>query len=281
MPNLFKPVMVLALAFGLGSPVFASEPQADTVVATVGGTDITLGQMIVMAAQLPAEYQSLPDDVLHQAVLEQLIRQTAVAKTVEDSLGREARLALANERLSFLASEALSRIVEDAVTDEAIQAAYDATYANVEPEKEFNASHILVETEDEAKALKTALDGGADFAELAKEKSTGPSGPSGGALGWFSKGMMVQPFEDAVLSLEVGQVSDPVETQFGWHVVILNETRDKSAPALDEVRDEIIGQIQQDVVTQAIDEIAKNADVVRNETAIDPALLRNRDLLAD
>uniref|UniRef100_UPI003564B4C2 peptidylprolyl isomerase n=1 Tax=Actibacterium sp. TaxID=1872125 RepID=UPI003564B4C2 len=118
-------------------------------------------------------------------------------------------------------------------------------------------------------------------AELAKEKSTGPSGPSGGALGWFSKGMMVQPFEDAVLSLEVGQVSDPVETQFGWHVVILNETRDKSAPALDEVRDEIIGQIQQDVVTQAIDEIAKNADVVRNETAIDPALLRNRDLLAD
>ncbi|MCV2882060.1 peptidylprolyl isomerase [Actibacterium sp. XHP0104] len=281
MPNLMKSAMVATLAVGLALPALADEPTADTVIASVGGTDITLGQMIVMTAQLPGEYQAMPDDVLYQAVLDQLVRQTAVAQTIEGQLSREAELALANERLSFMASEALSKIVADAVTEEAVQAAYDKEFADIGSETEYNASHILVETEDAAKELKAALDGGADFAELAKEKSVGPSGPSGGALGWFGEGAMVKPFEDAVLALEVGQISEPVQTQFGWHVVILNETRAKEAPELDLVRDQLVAQIQQEVVTQAIDEIVEKADVVRNELEIDPAQLRNRDLLAE
>jgi peptidyl-prolyl cis-trans isomerase C len=237
--------------------------------------------MIMMTAQLPQEYQQLPDEVLYDAVLDQLIRQTAVAQTLEGKLSTEARLALENERRSFLAGEALSELAAGAVSEEALQAAYDERYANAEPAKEYSASHILVETEETAQEVKAKLDGGADFAEMAKEYSTGPTGPNGGALGWFSKGMMVKPFEDAVTALEVGQVSEPVQTDFGWHVITLTETRDKPTPTLDEVRAELAGELQQAAITAALDEITAAASITRSEEKIDPAELRNMELLKD
>lgn len=280
MPNLKNSLLCAALFAGLSTPVFAQESTADTVVASVAGTDITLGQMIVMAGQLPQEYQSLPDDVLYQAVLDQLIRQIAIGKTIEDTLSQEAEIAMELEQIGFLAAEALNDIAENAVTDEAVQAAYDEQFAGTEPAKEYDASHILVATQEEAVAIKADLDGGADFAETAKEKSTGPSGPNGGALGWFGKGMMVKPFEDAVMTLEVGQVSDPVETQFGWHLVILNDTRDAEIPTIEQMRPEIAELLRQEAVTKALDEITASTEITRNEDGIDPAQMRNTDLIA-
>ncbi|MEO1155543.1 MAG: peptidylprolyl isomerase, partial [Pseudomonadota bacterium] len=171
----------------------------------------------------------------------------------------------------------------EALTDEALQAAYDETYGSVEPETEFNASHILVETEEEARALIEELDGGADFAALAQEHSTGPSGPNGGSLGWFGMGMMVPPFEAAVVELEPGSFSeDPVQTQFGWHVLILNETRLKDAPALEAVRDELAAQVQRQAVDARVAELTEAADVTRADiTGIDPAVLREMSLVAE
>jgi len=279
MPNLMKPMLAAALSLGFAGPVFAAD--ADTVVATVGGEDITLGHMIVMTTQLPQDYQALPDDVLYQAVLDQLIRQAAVAQTIENSLSRESLLALENQRRSFLAGEALNAIAREAVTDEAITSAYETEFSSAEPENELNASHILVETEDEAAAIRAELEAGADFAALAKEKSTGPSGPSGGELGWFRKGMMVAPFEEAALALEVGQVSGPVQTQFGWHIVKLNDKRTLEAPALDEVRTELAEALQEEAIAAAIDELTAGANVTRTEEEIDPAMLRNMELLKD
>jgi peptidyl-prolyl cis-trans isomerase C len=276
-----KSVIAAVLAIGLSVPALAAEQDAGTVVATVGETEITLGEMIMMASQLPQEYQALPDDVLFNALLDELVRQTAVANTLDGAVPEIARIALLNERRAILASAAMNEIATAAVTDEAIADAYQAQYANAEPETEYNASHILVETEEEAAELKAALDTGADFAELAKEKSTGPSGPSGGELGWFTAGMMVKPFEDAVMSMEAGTVSDPVETQFGWHVIRLNETRDKPAPELDAVRGEIAGALQKAAVEAAVAKITEEATVTRTETEIDPAALRNMQLLTD
>ncbi|WP_095587746.1 foldase protein PrsA [Actibacterium ureilyticum] len=279
MPVLPRTALAISLCALISAPAFAQEPAADTVIATVGGEDITLGHMIMMTQQLPPNYQALDDQVLYEAVLDQLIRQTAVAQTMEGELSKAAKLALENERRSFLAGEALGQMDAIQIDDAAIEAAYNEQFADVAPEQEFNASHILVETEEDAKAIKSDLDGGADFAELAKEKSTGPSGPSGGNLGWFGKGMMVAPFEEAVVAMEPGQISDPVQTQFGWHVILLNEARDKPAPTLDEMRDSITAELQQQAVTKALDEITNAADIVRNETEIDPAQLRNMDLL--
>ena len=213
---IYRPQTVLAAALStlLALPALAQDTTADTVVASVNGTEITVGHMILVRSQLPAEYQSLPADVLFNGIREQLIQQTALSDTVEELTGR-LQMALDNERRSLLAGVALDRALAEAVTDEAIQEAYDAQFANAEPLQEYNASHILVETEAEAQALVAELAAGADFAELAREHSTGPSGPSGGQLGWFGPGRMVPEFETAVVGLEVGGVSAPVQTQFG------------------------------------------------------------------
>ncbi|MBK1635010.1 peptidylprolyl isomerase [Rhodovulum adriaticum] len=279
MPKAMKPLLALAMSAALALPAAAEEIGADTVVARVGGDTITLGHMIVMRAQLPAEYQQLPDDVLYEAVLDQLIRQSAVAQSVGEDLSLGAKLALENEQRSFVAGEALGRIAEAAVTDEALQTAYEAAFAGEEPEREFNAAHILVETEEEALAIKTALDKGADFTEMAKEQSVGPSGPNGGDLGWFTAGMMVKPFEDAVMSLEPGEVSAPVQTQFGWHIVKLNDSRLKEAPTLEEVRPELVQQIQRDAMEAAMEELTDAAEVERAELDLDPAIIKDRGLL--
>ena len=260
----------------------AEEMELDTVVATVNGEDITLGHMLMVRTTLPEQYQQLGDDVLWDGILDQLVRQAALAQDENAVETKRVTLAIDNERRALLAGEVVKAIAEDAVTDEAVQAAYDADYTGEDMGKEFNASHILVETEEEAQALVEELNGGADFAELAREKSTGPSGPNGGELGWFSAGMMVKPFEDAVKGMEPGAVSDPVQTQFGWHVIKLNESRAKEAPALDEVRGEIEMSLQQQAVEKYIDETLASAEVTRmDKSEADVSALSNMQLLED
>ena len=269
------------LAAGLALPLAAQEDVSpETVVATVNGTEITLGHMLVLRSRLPAQYQQLDDQVLYDAILDQLIQQTVLGETAGE-LSEINQLILANEERALLAGQIVSQAAEAALTDEAIQAAYDATYADAGGDTEYNAAHILVETEEEAAALVADLADGAEFGALAREHSTGPSGPNGGDLGWFSEGMMVPPFEEAVLSLEVGEVSEPVETQFGWHVIVLNDARQTTAPELEAVRGEIEMQVQQDAVQALVDSLTAEADVVRPDEPLDPAVLSDMSLLAE
>lgn len=279
-----KPLTFLAsltIAASLALPVAAQDaPTIDTVVASVNGKDITLGHMIVARASLPEQYQQLPDDVLFTGILDQLIQQTALADTFTGDLPPRVTISIENETRSLTAGEVVEGIMAEPVAEDAIKAAYDEQYANAEPTEEYNASHILVETEEEAKAIQTEIEGGADFTEIAKEKSTGPSGPSGGELGWFGAGMMVPAFEAAVVEMETGAVSDPVQTQFGWHIIKLNEKRKSEAPALEDVREEIELQVRQTDVQAAIEKLTADAKVEKNDVeAIDPAVLKNLDWL--
>ena len=272
----FAILPAVAVALTLSQPLHAQDetPDLSTVVATVDGTEITLGHMLVAKATLPQQYQQLPDEVLFPGILDQLIQQIALEKSYEGDVPKRVELSMENERRSLIAGEAIEKILATAVTDEALQAAYDATYANAEPTKEFNASHILVETEDEAKAIVEELKGGADFAATAREKSTGPSGPGGGSLGWFGAGAMVPEFETAVAAMEAGDISDPVQTQFGWHVIKLNEVRNAEAPALEDVREELEQQVRSEAVTAAVDALVADADVNRDGAeGIDPSVL--------
>ncbi|MFC3119132.1 peptidylprolyl isomerase [Jhaorihella thermophila] len=167
-------------------------------------------------------------------------------------------------------------------TEDEIRAAYDAKYGEGFGGQEYNASHILVETKEEAEAIKAELDGGADFAELAKAKSTGPSGPNGGALGWFGEGAMVPEFEAAVKALKVGEVSGPVQTQFGWHIVKLNDSRKAEAPKLEDVRDEILDQIRRDAIQKRVEELTDAAQVERVEIEeFDPNAISDISLLGN
>jgi peptidyl-prolyl cis-trans isomerase C len=267
----------LALCASLATPVLAQD--ANSVLATVGGVDITLGHLIVATENLPDQYQELPDEVLFTGILDQLIQQQALSLSLGDELSTRAKLGLANEMRAYRANIVLQGAGDAAATDEAVQAAYDEAIGNADAQLEYDAAHILVETEEEALALITQLEGGADFAELAQEFCTGPSGPNGGALGWFGAGRMVPEFEAAVMTLEVGGVSAPVQTQFGWHVVKLNETRELEALSLDEVREELSNGLREAAVQEAMIALTESVEVERPEIDIDPTMIRDTSLV--
>lgn len=271
----------VALSLCMALPLAAEEtPNVDTVVATVNGTEITLGHMIVVQRNLPEQYRTLPSQTLFDGILNQLVQQTVLQQAGPSEPNKFVKLSLENERRLLQAGVHMEKIAKDAVTEEALRALYEKNYANAEAGDEFNASHILVETEEKAKELIAKLKAGADFAELAKTESTGPSGPSGGSLGWFGAGAMVKPFEEAVMKLEVGGISEPVQTQFGWHVIILNDKRPISAPTFEEVRPELESAIQQDVVSAQLEELTNAATIDKSGAeGLDPALIKQTDIV--
>ena len=272
--------MAAAIAI-TSTTLFAQEDlTADTVIATVDGAEITLGHMMIVRESLPEQYQKFPDDQLFTGILEQLIQQTILATIDDGPDSLRTQFTLENDRRLMRASNAVDAISAEAVTEDAIQAAYQEQYDGSELGNEFNASHILVETEESALNIIAKAKEGTDFSNLAKEFSTGPSGPSGGQLGWFGPGMMVPPFEEAVVTMEKGQVSGPVKTNFGWHVIKLNDLRSLSAPELESVRQDISAKLQRDAVAAKVTEIQSLADIIIVDTTeIDPAILNDTSLL--
>lgn len=268
----------LGLVAAMALPAAAQD--ADQVVATVNGTDITIGHMIVARATLPQQFQELPDEVLFNGILEQLVQQTLLAQSFDSELPKRAQLSLENETRSLTAGEALEQLFAVALTPAALQQAYEARFEGAEDAKEYNASHILVETEEAAQAIKEEIDGGAEFAAVAREKSTGPSGPNGGQLGWFGTGAMVPTFEAAVIALEVGEVSAPVQTQFGWHVIILNETRVQERPTLEQIRPELEEDLRSAALESRIEELTAGAEIDQTASeGIDPAIIKDLTLV--
>ena len=213
--------------------------------------------------------------------MDQLINQEELAGSARENVSRALRLTLELQEKALIAQSVIADASQAEVTEDDLRALYDVEFAATVPAPEFNASHILVDSEETAASLVTQIEDGADFAELSKTHSTCPSGPRGGALGWFGLGQMVPEFEQAVLGLEVGAVYAPVQTQFGWHVVTLNERREQSAPAFEYVRAELEGQLREQRGQEKAASVVAAADVVRAEIELDQALIRNSDLIAD
>lgn len=257
---------------------------ANTVLATVNGTEITLGHVIALRDRLPQQYQSIPDDMLFSGLVDQLVDQTLLADVESASAETDplaVRLNIENERRGLLAGLAAEDAVSDAVDDEKLQAAYDEMVAGFEPQPEFHAAHILVDSEETAKQLKAEIDGGADFAEVAAANSSDGSAASGGDLGWFGLGRMVPAFENAVSGLEVGEVSEPVQSDFGWHVIHLIETRETTAPSLDEVRPQIENELRQAALAERLDALRADAEIDRPEPDLPAEAIRDNDLLTN
>lgn len=279
---------LLATAAAVALPLSAAaqdDVTRDTVVATVDGVEITLGEMIITAAQLPPQYQSLPAEILFFGVMDQLIQQQLLADTVTTDPAR-VTMALTNQRRSLLAGEVINAMSMDAIPDDELQAAYDEIFGEAESEREFAASHILVDTAEEAQEVLDRIAAGEAFEDLARDLSQDPgSGARGGELGWFGLGMMVQPFEEAVVALVEegpGSLSEPVETQFGFHIVRLDDTRTVEAPSLDEVRDQIAEQVRQRRIESVLSELLETADITRaDEDAFDPSIILDLGLLED
>jgi len=269
----------LMLAVVLAAPARAEGETAATVVATVNGVQITLGEMIALRETLPQQYQTLPEDVLFTGILEQLVQQEALRQSVTEMSPRHLAM-LKNDARGYVSGVAIEAVVLGAVTEAALQAAYDARFQDAVPQTEYNAAHILVATVEEAEALKAELAGGADFAELARQHSTDTgSGANGGDLGWFGLGVMVQPFEAAVVGATVGELVGPIQTDFGQHLILVKETRIAARPTLEEIRDELAAEIENAAIEARIGELTAAATITRDGAGLDPAILRNSALI--
>ena len=267
-------------AFTLCGAAWAEDPTADTVVATVNGKDITLGNMIAMRESLPPQYLQLDDQTLFNGILDQIIQQEALAEATEGNLKKRDTLTIENNTRSYLAGVMIDQTAKASVTDEALQALFDERYGQQEPGQEYHAAHILVETEDEAKSIEADLQSGGDFGAIAKEKSTDRgSAAAGGDLGWFGLGMMVKPFEDAVVALKPGEISAPVQSQFGWHIIKLDEVRTAAKKTIADVHDELAGELQGNAVEAKVKELTDAAKVEKMTDGIDPAILKNAGLI--
>jgi peptidyl-prolyl cis-trans isomerase C len=270
--------MLLTIAMPVWAQDATTPPTSDTVVATVNGTVITLGNMVAVRETLPEQYQTLPDDVLFNGILDQLVQQTVLQQSLGTVSKRDA-LIVENTTRQHLSGVALQAVVTAAVTDEAVQAAYDARFKDAVPVTEYHAAHILVDSEEKAKALLVEIQGGADFATVAKANSTDGAAANGGDLGWFGPGMMVKPFEDAVVAAEVGKVAGPIKTDFGWHLILVSETRVAAQPTIDELRDELAAEVEQTAIEAHVKTLTEGAAVTKTAEGIDPAILRDSTLL--
>jgi peptidyl-prolyl cis-trans isomerase C len=268
------------LAVGLAGPALAEDPTADTVVATVNGTNITLGNLIVAREALPEQYKALPAEALFKGILDQLVQQTVLEQSMGDKLSKKDLLQLENDRRGYLANAALTPVATGAVTDDKLKAAYDDRFKDAKPQTEYHAAHILVDSEEEANKLKADLAAGGDFAALAKanSKDTG-SGANGGDLGWFGLGAMVKPFEDAVVAAKVGEVTGPIKSDFGYHLILVSETRVAKQPTLDDLRDELASQIEQKAVEDHIKALTEAAKIEKPGEGLDPKLILDATLL--
>lgn len=238
--------------------VFATPLWAQTA-ATVNGAEISsnvFDMYLASRIQKPASEATAEEraSILSELKDIYLLTTQPRAKELANSPRTKAQLELQSRGI-LAQAVAADFLQSNQATDEEIQAAY-ARQVELSPPLEFKARHILVETQGEAQSLITELEEGADFAELATEKSTGPSGPNGGDLGWFSPNQMVAPFSQAVSKLEDGSfTSAPVQTQFGWHVILREGSRPTAPPTLDSVRDMIKQRVEQEKLQKYIESL--------------------------
>lgn len=282
----------IALCAGLAAAAPTAQAQetpaletydAATPLATIGSTTITLGDLIRARQGLNQQVQSLPDATIFDGMLEEMIRREMFAEAaILEGLENDPEVAklIADARRALLSSAYVERLLQPAITEEAIRARYQAEIADLPQEEEVRARHILVETEEAAIALKAELDGGADFVEQAKAKSTGPSGPNGGDLGYFKKGDMVPPFAEAAFALQPGEVSAPVQTNFGWHVIKLEDRRMTPPPSFEQMAPQLSRLVAQEIADKAVADLEGSVTVARPEQLPPAAAIREDALVA-
>src|SRR5436305_3339947 len=259
----------LAVALLAGLPLRAEE--ANPVLAKVNGAEIRASDVALAEEELgPSLAQMDPatrkDNVLSFLIDMKIVSKEAEDKKIADRDDFKTKLAFARDRL--LMDNLLAVEGKAATTDENMKKVYEEAAKQITGEQEVHARHILVETEDEAKKVEAELKKGADFAELAKKESKDPGASDGGDLGFFTKDQMVPEFSTVAFALEPGKISDPVKSQFGWHVIKVEEKRNRKAPEFDQVK----SQIETYVTRKAqADYVAKLREAAKVERMDQPA----------
>lgn len=266
---------VLLLAAALIGLVPLSARADDAVVARVNGVDIKQSDLDFAASEVGPRLANYSPEDRRKVLLQYVIENELMAEAGQkDGLDKQATFPA---RVKYHDRRALRDAFFDtsivgAVSQDAAKKIYDEKIATMKPQQEIHARHILVATEDEAKKVKQRLENGEDFATVAKEVSK-DAGAEGGDLGFFTRGQMLKPFEDAAFALEVGQISDPVQTQFGWHIIKVEEKRDQPLPTFDQVKDAIIAQLVQQKAQEVVTGLRDAAKI----EVVDPELKKAMD----
>src|SRR5580693_9793008 len=263
---------VLAISLFASLPLRAED--ANPVLAKVNGAEIRQSDVALAEEELgPSLAQMDPaskkENVLAFLIDMKIVAKAAEAKKIEDRDDFKARLAFTRNRLlmdNLLASEGKA-----ATTDEAMKKVYEDASKQISGEQEVHARHILVDTEEEAKAVKAELDKGADFAELAKKKSKDPGASDGGDLGFFTKDQMVPEFSTVAFALEPGKISDPVKSQFGWHIIKVEEKRSRKAPDFEQVKAQIETYVTRKAQAEYVGKLREAAKIERMDKPAEAA----------
>ena len=244
----------------------ASEEPDSEVLATVNGENITEADVATLYSSLPQQYRQAPMAMIKEQLLQQLISMEVISQAAEkDNLhdSSEYKDRLDAVRTQLMQEFYIKSKIDELVTDELLQEEYEKSIAGFTPEEQLHARHILLKTEQEANDVIKLLDDGGDFAELAKEYSTGPSGPNGGDLGYFAKGSMVPEFADAAFNLENGEYTKaPVESQFGFHVIKAEDRRNTEPPTFEEKKPELRSKVSNSVIDELIEELKADASIL-------------------
>jgi peptidyl-prolyl cis-trans isomerase C len=269
----------LAIAALLGAPIAPVRAQDDPVVARANGVDIHQSDLALAEDEIGSNMPAMAPEQKREYLISYLADIVVLSQAAEQQkLGDnpEVKRAIAFARNKVLMEALLQKTGDAAETDAALHKVYDEAVKQMSNQEEVHARHILVATEDEAKAIEAELKKGADFATLAKEKSKDPSGAAnGGDLGYFTKDEMVPEFAEAAFKLDKGQISDPVHTKFGWHIIKIEDKRIKPVPTFDEVKPQLQNYVAHHAQAELVDSLRKTANIERLDQPKAPSPMLN------
>ena len=251
---------------------------ADTPFVEVNGKVIKFGSAIIAFSKIQQSNINFDQKTIFSQIVQQLVNEELLSQKIEKE-NQLTLLALEHEKRSAKAAQMVSKILKNFPSDELVSSAYQNLTDQLKGSLEYNASHILVNEEDQAKNILKDLNEGKDFADLAKKHSVGPTAKNGGNLNWFDLNTMVPEFSTALMVLSEGDVSQPVKTKFGWHVIKLNETREKKIPSLEKVRPQLVQNLRQRKINDYLNSLSQNSEINFLGKDINPNEITNLQLL--
>ena len=251
---------------------------ADTPFVEVNGKVIKFGSAIIAFSKIKQSNINFDQKTIFSQIVQQLVNEELLSQKIEKE-NQLTLLALEHEKRSAKAAQMVSKILKNFPSDELVNSAYQNLTDQLKGSLEYNASHILVKEEDQAKNILKDLNEGKDFEDLAKKHSEGPTAKNGGKLNWFHLNTMVPEFSTALMVLSEGDVSQPVKTKFGWHVIKLNETREKKIPSLEKVRPQLVQNLRQRKINDYLNSLNQNSEIKFLRKNINPNEITNLQLL--
>ncbi len=253
---------------------------AETPFIEVNGKIVKFGSAIIAFSKIRQSNRNFDQETVFSQIVQQLVNEELLSQNI-DKENKLTLLALEHEERSAKAAQMVSKILKNFPNDELLNSAYKNLTEQYKNALEYNASHILVEEEGQAKTILADLKQGKVFEEMAKEHSIGPTGKNGGKLNWFDLNSMVPEFSTALMVLSEGDISQPVKTEFGWHLIKLNKTREKKIPDLEDVKPQIVQSLRQKKINDYLKSLTTNSKIEFLGKDINPNEIANVKLLEE